>query len=410
MTLFIGTVVALYALVLFEVLCVLWYDGENGHIEQCDYVPADKPVSVILCALLPNEEGLLVSTVNSTLAQMAFSSDNELILSIVSPSRSPAIKELERIAVDNPKLVLLVGDKRVGKPAQLNAAIDRAKNEVLYFLDADELLDNDVLEMACRAYTGCAVWQGATAPRNQLKVFEKLISVETVVKYRVGLRYRELGYGNVYFCGSNALWPRSLLTSLRFTNDSLVEDIEISARACLQGSKTLLKPWMTASELAPNSLKAWWIQRRRWAKGWLDVGRIHLKEIAHSQNMSAIAKWDWIYLIYLRRVTLAIASVFYLCIAFGHAFLDFPQFLNFLYIWGLLVVPLQLFIAFFQICAVNRDASFIQNPYTTYPLYVLAFPLYELLKSLVALDALRLAFISSDDWQVTPRGEEASND
>ena len=79
MTLVIGTVVALYALVLFEVLCVLWYHRENRHIEQCDYVPADKPVSVILCALLPNEEGLLVSMVNSTLAQMAFSSDNELV-------------------------------------------------------------------------------------------------------------------------------------------------------------------------------------------------------------------------------------------------------------------------------------------------------------------------------------------
>ncbi|AUH34677.1 hypothetical protein CUV01_15950 [Paracoccus tegillarcae] len=357
-----------------------------------------------MCALLPNEEEILLNSVRKVLGEIEFNKKNELIVSIASIESSRVLADLRTLELSHGQLRVLLSKEIVGKFAQLNSAIKCAQNDLIYLLDADEYPVERVLERACRQHSRDEIWQGVTLPRNQNVLFEKIVGSETKIKYLVGLQFRALGGGNVYFCGSNAIWPRQKLVSLQFNNASLVEDVEISVRANLEGHQVHFKPWLIATELAPSKLTSWWIQRRRWAKGWLEVGQHHFHDLVVSKRLNWRQKYDWLYLIYLRRVVLATAWLTYftsaaLVITFGSINTS-----DVLFDWALHIVPLQLSVAIIQVAATSNTGTRSGLLSKSSVLYVLCFPFYELMKSAVALDAVRLSALGRHEWQVTPRG------
>jgi cellulose synthase/poly-beta-1,6-N-acetylglucosamine synthase-like glycosyltransferase len=82
----------------------------------------------------------------------------------------------------------------------------------------------------------------------------------------------------------------------------LTEDIDSSMRVVADGGKIICDPGLISRELAPVTLKALWIQRMRWAQGWLQVSYRHLKPSLRSPHLSLRQKLGLTHLLGWREI------------------------------------------------------------------------------------------------------------
>jgi len=77
-----------------------------------------------------------------------------------------------------------------------------------------------------------------------------------------------------YFCGSCAVLRRSALDSIGgFATGTVTEDLHTSIRLHKKGYKAVYYPVSLAFGLAPNSVRAFLLQRQRWGQGAMQVWR-----------------------------------------------------------------------------------------------------------------------------------------
>ncbi|MDQ3802828.1 MAG: glycosyltransferase family 2 protein [Acidobacteriota bacterium] len=394
--LFINSILIL--IVLFESISAIWAPISNGNYQS----KQDKSISVIVSAYLPNEEAIILNTLGKLVAFISPDSRDEIILSYRTPYNLPIEFALQEFAKAQSCLRLLKVSEGIGKADQLNEALKYVTGDIVYMLDADAIPDNDALARVRSASVNGHVIQGRNMIRNTSHLIGKVVAVEFAVKYMVS-HFARSHYGNVaYFCGSNATWIRETAQTTLFTNDSLIEDVEASARADLAGLRILINPTIAATELAPVSLMDWWRQRRRWSQGWLDVGNLHFKAILTQPSFSLWKKINWTYVIYVRRTL-------YGLVTFWMLFLMIYLGLNadargYLMLIGYLC--LQLISGLIQSTAVAVQCLHFRESRIR-PLwlimYSLLYPSYDLLKNAVAISALAESGVGRRSWSVTPR-------
>ena len=69
----------------------------------------------------------------------------------------------------------------------------------------------------------------------------------------------------------SALWRTSVLAQYPFDGSMLTEDVDVSARALLDGHRVGFCPKARSGELAPAGARALTAQRLRWFMGWEQV-------------------------------------------------------------------------------------------------------------------------------------------
>ena len=70
----------------------------------------------------------------------------------------------------------------------------------------------------------------------------------------------------------------------------LTEDIDSSMRSLREGFSIVSDPALISTELAPTSLGALWNQRMRWAQGWTQTARRHLRPALTSDQLNGRQK------------------------------------------------------------------------------------------------------------------------
>jgi cellulose synthase/poly-beta-1,6-N-acetylglucosamine synthase-like glycosyltransferase len=118
------------------------------------------------------------------------------------------------------------------------------------------------------------------------------------------------------FGGSNGYWRASALEQVRLRGSFLTEDIEASMRVLQAGGRIVNDPGLVSHELAPDSLKALWRQRMRWAQGWFQVSCQHLGPALASPHLSLRQKLGVTYLLGFREVYAWIAMLAWPLIGF----------------------------------------------------------------------------------------------
>ena len=66
----------------------------------------------------------------------------------------------------------------------------------------------------------------------------------------------------------------------------LTEDIDSSMRSLRDGFNIVSDPGLVSTELAPTTMGALWHQRMRWAQGWTQTARRHLRPALTSDRLS----------------------------------------------------------------------------------------------------------------------------
>jgi hypothetical protein len=170
-----------------------------------------------------------------------------------------------------------------GKAAATNHVLEHATGDLAFVLDADQRPESDALRRAARWFCGDDggdVWcvKGrcfGTNPRDSLLAL--CATVERGLVERTAFYARDLAGGFALFTGGQALFRRSALEDLgRFDESLLLEDVDAAYRLQLAGGGIRVDPGVVTRETNPATLVAWWSQRRRWARGGMQVARRHL--------------------------------------------------------------------------------------------------------------------------------------
>ena len=82
----------------------------------------------------------------------------------------------------------------------------------------------------------------------------------------------------------------------------LTEDIDSSMRVVESGGTIVSDPDLVSLELAPDSMKALWNQRMRWAQGWTQVSWRHLVPMIKRPGASLRSRIGAFYLLAWREV------------------------------------------------------------------------------------------------------------
>ena len=259
--------------------------------------------TAVIAAYLPNEADTIVETVRAFLDQR-YSGGLQIVLAYNTPVPLDVEDDLARMGHEHPDLTVLKVPDSTSKAQNVNAALRVAEGEFVGIFDADHHPAPGSFDRAwCWIADGADVVQGHCVIRNgDDSALAKLIAVEFEQIYAVSHPGRTALYGFGIFGGSNGYWRASALEQIRLRGSFLTEDIEASMRVLDADGRIVNDPGLVSHELAPETARALWKQRMRWAQGWFQVSLRHLWPILRKPTLSLRQKLGVAYLLGWREV------------------------------------------------------------------------------------------------------------
>lgn len=264
--------------------------------------------TAVVAAYLPNEADTVLETLDHFLAQRTSSGHGvQVVLAYNTPFPLPVEEDLLRMAAEHEDLVVLKVADSTSKAQNVNAALHVAEGEVIGIFDADHHPMPGAFDRAWQ-WLGdperpADVVQGHCVIRNgHDSPLARLVAVEFEQVYAVSHPGRARLHGFGVFGGSNGFWRASALERIRLRGSYLTEDIEASMRVLAAGGRIVNDPGLVSRELAPETPRALWKQRMRWAQGWFQVSLRHLGPILRSGHLTLRQKLGAAYLMGWREV------------------------------------------------------------------------------------------------------------
>jgi cellulose synthase/poly-beta-1,6-N-acetylglucosamine synthase-like glycosyltransferase/CheY-like chemotaxis protein len=367
------------------------------------------PATAIVAAYLPNEAATIVDTVTHLLGQ-DYPGDFQVILAYNSPQRLPIEDTLEELAAHDSRLLLLRVEASTSKAQNVNAALAHVRGEFVGIFDADHHPAQGSFSRAWQWLSnGHDVVQGHCVVRNgDASWVARLIAVEFETIYAVSHPGRARLHGFGIFGGSNGYWRRDALRQIRMQR-MLTEDIEASMRSLRGGFNIVSDPGLVSTELAPTTMGALWGQRMRWAQGWTQTARRHLRPALTSDRLSGRQKLGAGFLLGWAQVVPWVTIQVIPILGFtawrdgGLGHLD----------W---LVPLFVLLSIFTLSVGGAQAIFayvlgdprIRHHRAWFVLYAIHSMLwFGELKNLIARVAQLKEVTGERHWRVTPRGAAA---
>lgn len=394
----------------------LWIEsfGALGAVDIPDEPDEPAPTaSAIIAAYLPNEAATVLTTVTHMLAQ-DYPGELQIILAYNTPQHLPVEDTLAELAARDSRLLLLRVKGSTSKAQNVNAALAHVRGEFVGVFDADHHPAQGSFSRAWRWLShGHDIVQGHCVVRNgEASRIARLVAVEFETIYAVSHPGRARLHGFGIFGGSNGYWRTESLRQIRMHGSMLTEDIDSSMRSLLDGFKIVSDPDLISSELAPTTLGALWHQRTRWAQGWTQTARRHLRSALNSPRLSRRQKAGAAFLLGWTQIVPWVTIQVIPILAFtawrdrsiDRVDLLVPLFVL-LTIFTFSVGPAQAVFAY-----VLGDARIRQHK-TWFFLYAFHSALwFGEFKNLISRVAQLKELVGERQWRVTPRGADVASD
>jgi biofilm PGA synthesis N-glycosyltransferase PgaC len=214
------------------------------------------------------------STIGDTIEHIfAIDYRNIIQVIVVNDCSTDNTKEVvEALQKKYSRLVLVNNPTNLGNAGKSkNAGLKYATGELIAFVDADSYPAKDSLKKMVGFFEDAEVG-AVTCPilvRGDKTFLERLQGIE----YRIiALTRKLLGYvDSIYVTpGPLALYRKKAIDEVKgFDGQNMTEDIEITWNLTAKGWKREMSLATEVSTTAPNKLKDWYKQRRRWTLGGL---------------------------------------------------------------------------------------------------------------------------------------------
>lgn len=268
--------------------------------------PPAKPASVewpTVSVLVPafNERMVLERTMPS-MQRLDYPRDRiEFVYVAEKRSHDGTVDLVRSWAAKDPRYVAVVRDERKGgKAAACNYGLLHCTGEILVSLDADHELEPHALKRAVQHFLAdpkVACVKGRALGMNGRESWLALMmKVERDAIEKGDLYMRHVVGGFSFFGGGQAFFRRSLFDELGpFDEEILVEDIDYSVKIHKAGFKLVVDPDIRSWEENPGNLRSWWAQRKRWARGWMQVTQRYLGQVHRMEKLGWRQKADMIH-------------------------------------------------------------------------------------------------------------------
>ncbi|HUJ15633.1 MAG TPA: glycosyltransferase [Thermoanaerobaculia bacterium] len=224
------------------------------------------PVSVVIAAF--NEEKVIARTIRAVLANGYDPLD---IIVVDDGSKDHTSGEVAGAFSDNPHVKLIRQDNG-GKASALNRGIAQATGEIIIALDADTIFARGTISKLVRHFADPAV--GAVAGNvkagNRVNPLTYWQSIEYVTSQNIDRRAYALMNAVTVVPGAVGAWRReAVLNAGGYTTDTLAEDMDLTWRIRRAGYRIDNESEALGYTEVPDSFKALFRQRFRWAFGTL---------------------------------------------------------------------------------------------------------------------------------------------
>lgn len=223
-------------------------------------------VSVLIAAY--NEEKTIIGTIESVLGSTYPLTE---IIVIDDGSKDGTFAILESTYGGHP-VVRPMTKPNGGKASALNLAIEQAKGDLLFCIDADTELDPLAIEKMARHFKDDRL--AALAGNVQVGNVKNVLTSWQAVEYRTSqnMDRRALAYLNAITVvpGAIGMWRKSAVQQVGgYETDTLAEDMDLTWRLRMAGYRLETEPEAVAFTEAPESWSNLGKQRLRWSYGTL---------------------------------------------------------------------------------------------------------------------------------------------
>ncbi|MBS0621738.1 MAG: glycosyltransferase family 2 protein [Verrucomicrobia bacterium] len=284
----------LVVIMVIQSALVIW---ESMLVPRSDDPPREPktpypPATAIVCAYLPNEQGVIVETLKNLL-KVDYPADFQLILAYNTPVSLPVEEELRAMAQKETRLTVLRVAGSLSKAQNVAAALKEARGEFVGIFDADHRPVPDVFTRAWRWLAeGWDVVQGRCVISNaENTIVTRTCAVDFETMYGINHPGRAVFHQFAIFGGSNGYWKTDVLKEIRFSPLMLTEDIDATMRALAKGYTFKMDAALISEELAPETFRGFWKQRIRWAQGWFQITLKRTWEAIRSPHLTTRQKW-----------------------------------------------------------------------------------------------------------------------
>jgi cellulose synthase/poly-beta-1,6-N-acetylglucosamine synthase-like glycosyltransferase len=341
------SVLCIWSLLLVNV--VLTIAGYVFYIQTDDLpVPALPEEAPFVSVMVPahNESQVIVQTVEALLA-LNYPHDRYEIIVINDNSSDNSSELLAKLQEKHPGRNLLVintdktnGGK--GKSNALNIGFARSRGELIAIYDADNTPERNALrylaaEISADAKLGAVIGKFRTRNRNA-SLLTRFINIETLSFQWMAQAGRWRLFKLCTIPGTNFIMRREIVEAIGgWDVKAIAEDTEISFRIYMMGYRIKFQPKSVTWEQEPQTLKVWFKQRSRWAKGNIYV---IVKNIPLLFNRSAARiRFDILYFIaiyFLLVTSLVVSDLLLVLHTLGYVRTTIASFSSFL--WLLAIV------------------------------------------------------------------------
>lgn len=224
-----------------------------------------------------HNEGVVIGKTVESLLALDYPHERYEIIVINDNSSDNSAVLLGNIQKRHPQRNLLVintdsvtGGK--GKSNALNIGFARSRGELIAIYDADNTPERTALkylvaEIVSDARLGAVIGKFRTRNRNA-SLLTRFINIETLSFQWMAQAGRWKLFKLCTIPGTNFIMRRSIVEAIGgWDVKAIAEDTEISFRIYMMGYRIKFQPKSVTWEQEPQTVKVWFKQRTRWAKG-----------------------------------------------------------------------------------------------------------------------------------------------
>lgn len=239
---------------------------KEAHLPEPTVYPR---ISVIVPAY--NEEKVIQTTIESLLAT---DYPNKEIIIVDDGSKDRTLQ----FASKYKKMIKVLHKENGGKASALNHALLYATGDIVTILDADTIIGNSSLKYIAKAMTD----KNVAAVAGNIKIRNKVnwLTWCQALEYLSGIQIMRRGldyFGAITIVPGalGAFRKKMLVESGTYDKATLVEDFDATMKVLRSGMVISGSNSATAYTQAPQTLKDFYKQRKRWYRGNLQVLRRH---------------------------------------------------------------------------------------------------------------------------------------
>lgn len=348
-------VICIWSLLLVNVVLII--AGYLYYIKiENEEVPEIKGEAPFVSIMVPahNEGKVITKTVESLLA-LEYPHDRYEIIVIndnSSDNSSELLGNLQRKHGGRNLIIIntdaVTGGK--GKSNALNIGFKQSRGELIAIYDADNTPEKTALRYLVAEITnddtlGAVIGKFRTRNRNT-NLLTRFINIETLSFQWMAQAGRWKLFKLCTIPGTNFIMRRSIVESIGgWDVKAIAEDTEISFRIYMMGYRIKFQPKSVTWEQEPQTVKVWFKQRTRWAKGniYVIIKNIPLLFDRKARNI----RFDILYFLsiyFLLLTSLVMSDILLILHALGYVHTTIAGFSSFLWLLAITLFILGTYI------------------------------------------------------------------